>query len=445
MRERRKRLAQAGGDRTISRRRFIGVTAGATAALSFGTFIRSGLGAAKINVLTWSNTLNAMDDTLREQAKQYTKEKGVEVTFEFINQTDLPTKTAAAVESGAGPDIITTWSDGAHLHDKALIDVGDIAEKLGKELKGWTNIGKDIGFVGKTWKAVPWGIIPIAVVYRTDWCKEVGYEKFPDTYDDLLVMCKKLKDKGHPAGFALGRAIGDGNQSHYPMLWAFGGTEVKKDGKTVAINSPETAKAVDWRRRLFKEAETDDILSWDDSSNNRAFLSGAITATNNAPSIYLTASNQVVLDDKGEPLVNDIAHVSNPAGPAGVFHYHYTQQLAIPKYSKNTDAARDFTRWLMEKDQLSKYLRRAQAYQAAALKMYMKDPMWDMFPALKPYRDHLMEMKHIGWKGEADAKSARVIQNYVLIDMLANVAIGKMSPEESMKWGEGQLKAIYGG
>jgi hypothetical protein len=54
-------------------------------------------------------------------------------------------------------------------------------------------------------------------------------------------------------------------------------------------------------------------------------------------------------------------------------------------------------------------------------------------------------MKHMGWKGEADAKAARVVQNYVLIDMLANVAIGKMSPEDSMKWAEGQLNAIYGG
>jgi len=183
-----KQPAQQKGNRAISRRKFLGVTAGATAALSFGTFIRSGLGAAKLNILTWSNTLNAMDDTLREQAKQYTKEKGVEVIFEFVNQSDLPSKTAAAVESGAGPDIITTWSDGAHLFDKALIDVGDIAEPLGKQLKGWTNIGKDIGIVGKTWKAVPWGIIPIAIVYRTDWAKEAGYDKFPDTYDEMLVL-----------------------------------------------------------------------------------------------------------------------------------------------------------------------------------------------------------------------------------------------------------------
>ena len=147
-------------EKAISRRRFLGVTAGATAALSFGTFLRSGLGAAKVSLLTWPNTLSAMDDVLREQAKQYTKDKGVEVSIEFISYNDLPTKTAAAVESGAGPDIVALVADGAHLHDKALVDIGDIAEPLGKELKGWTNIAKDIGIVGKTWKAVPWGIVP---------------------------------------------------------------------------------------------------------------------------------------------------------------------------------------------------------------------------------------------------------------------------------------------
>ncbi|NIN01043.1 twin-arginine translocation signal domain-containing protein, partial [Candidatus Saccharibacteria bacterium] len=42
--EKRKKQKRSGG-RTISRRKFLGVAAGATAALSLGTYIRSGLGA----------------------------------------------------------------------------------------------------------------------------------------------------------------------------------------------------------------------------------------------------------------------------------------------------------------------------------------------------------------------------------------------------------------
>jgi hypothetical protein len=49
----------------------------------------------------------------------------------------------------------------------------------------------------------------------------------------------------------------------------------------------------------------------------------------------------------------------------------------------------------------------------------------------------------VGGKGPADAGAARVVLNYTLVDMLANVATGKMSPEDSLKWGECQLKAVY--
>ncbi len=435
--EYKRRLKQPKASRGVSRRRFLGVTAGATAALSFGTFIRSGLGAAKINILTWSNTLNAMDDTLREQAKQYTKEKGVEVSFEFINQTDLPTKTAAAVESGAGPDIITTWSDGAHLHDKALIDVSDIAESLGKQLKGWTNIGRDIAYVGNTWKAVPWGIIPIAIVYRTDWCKEVGYEKFPDTYDELLVLCKKLKDKGHPVGFALGRAIGDGNQSHYPMLWAFGGMEVKKDGKTVAINSPETAKVVDWRRRLFKEAETEDVLSWDDSSNNRAFLAEAVSVTGNAASIYWA-------ETKNAPHLRAVTnHALWPKGMAGRFGYSTAMGLGIFKFSKSQKEAKEFIVWLLQPKQYSAWIGVGEGQIAGLANYYEDDPVWKKDPKLEVIREIPKYVRMPGYPSPPSRPAAEAMVKFVIVNMFARAAKGT-STAETIKIAEAELKEIYG-
>jgi multiple sugar transport system substrate-binding protein len=76
--------------------------------------------------------------------------------------------------------------------------------------------------------------------------------------------------------------------------------------------------------------------------------------------------------------------------------------------------------------------------------MYLNDPMWEMFPMFKTYRDALLKGRHPGWKGPADAKAARVVLDYVLVDMLAHVASARMSPESSLKWAEGQLKGIYG-
>ncbi|HTU01762.1 MAG TPA: extracellular solute-binding protein [Candidatus Sulfotelmatobacter sp.] len=420
----------------LSRRRFLGVTAGATAALSFGTFIRSGLGATRLNVLTWSNTLNAMDDTLREQAKQYTKEKGVEVAFEFVNQTDLPTKTAAAVESGAG-DIITTWSDGAHLHDKALINVSDIAEPLGKQLKGWTNIAKDIGIVNKVWKSVPWGIIPIAIVYRTDWAKEAGYDKFPDTYDGMLDLAKKMKQKGHASGFALGRAIGDANQSHYPMLWAHGGHECKADGKTVDINSAGTAKAVDYVRQLFKEGESEDVLSWDDSSNNRAFLAGELALTGNAASIYWA-------EQKNAPQLRAVTdHALWPKGPAGRFGYSTAMGLGIFKFCKAQKEAKEFITWLMQPKQYSAWIGVGEGQIAGLANYYEDDPVWKKDPKLTVIREIPKYVRMPGFPGPPNRAAAESMVKYVVVNMFARGVKG-MSTPDTIKQAEAELKDVYG-
>jgi multiple sugar transport system substrate-binding protein len=387
-------------------------------------------------MLTWSNTLSAMDDVLREQAKQYTKDKGVEVRIEFINQTDVPTKTAAAVETGAGPDIILLQSDSAHLHAKALIDVGDVATSLGQELKGWTNIAKDIGLVGGTWKAVPWGITPIAITYRTDWCKEVGYTKFPDTYDEMLVLCRKMKEKGHTSGFALGRSIGDANQSHYPMLWAHGGAECKPDGKTVAINSPGTALAVDYVRRLFKEAETEDVLSWDDSSNNRAFLAGELAVTGNAASIYWAEKTNA-------PQLRDVTdHALWPKGPAGRFGYSNPLSLGIFNFSKSQKESKAFIRWLMEPKQYSAWIGVGEGMMAGLLNYYEDDPVWKKDPKLEVVREIPKYVRMPGYPGPPTRAAAEAYVKFVIVNMFARAAKG-MSTPETIAICEGELKQIY--
>jgi multiple sugar transport system substrate-binding protein len=270
-----------------------------------------------------------------------------------------------------------------------------------------------------------------------------GTTQWPKTWDELRREGKKWKAAGHPIGQTLGHTFGDAPQFVYGYLWSFGAAERDERGRVI-IGGKQTLEALKFFKALWADAMDPAGVTWVDSSNNAAFLSGAVAATRNPASIYLAALNQVILDAKGEPLINDIDHLPDPAGPAGAIAYNAVQSLAIPKYSKNVDAAKDFVRWLMEAEQLSRYLRRGQAYQSSALKMYLNDAMWDMFPMFKAYRDSLSSSHHPGWRGPADAKAARVVLNYVLVDMLAHVASGRMSADSSLKWAEGQLKGIYG-
>ncbi len=432
----------------ITRRTFLETAAGLAAA---GLGIEGILAARQapayapgttIHFLLWKNFSPPADVEILRQGAEWGKQNNVEVKIEQINANDLPARIATAIESKQGPDILQFFHNWQNQYAEALVDVTDICTALEPKYGGYIDYAKADATLEGRFTAVPHTVVPNIYVARKSYMKAAGTREWPKTWDELRREGAKWKAAGHPIGQTVGHTFGDAVDFTYPYLWSYGVAERDEKGRVV-IASKQTLEALKAFKALWDDAMDPAGAGWDDSSNNRAFLSGAIAATNNAPSIYLTASNQVILDEKGEPLINDILHVPNPAGPVGVFHYHYSQQLGIPKYSKNIEAAKDFIRWLMDKDQYSKYLRRGQAYQAAPLKAYLKDPMWEMFPALKPFRDHLLEGRHVGWKGSADAQAARVVQNYVLIDMLANVATGKMTPEESMKWCDGQLRAIY--
>lgn len=401
------------------------------------------LPGTSITFLLWKNFSPPADVEIVRQATEWGKQNRVSVKIEQINGNDIPARAAAAIQSKQGPDIIQFFHNWQNQYADELVDVTDICTELGAKNGGFVEYARDNATLDGRFTAIPHTIVPNIFVGRKSYLKSAGTEQWPKTWEDLRREGKKWKAAGHPIGQTVGHTFGDAVVFAYPYLWSYGVAE-RDENNRIVVNSKQTVEALKFFKALWDDAMDPGGLSWDDSSNNRSFLSGAIAATNNAPSIYLTASNQVILDERGDPLVDDIFHVPNPAGPAGVFHYHYSQQLAIPTYSGNVAAAKDFIRWLMDKQQFSKYLRRGQAYQSAPLKDYMTDAMWQMFPALTPYRDTLLQGRAVGWKGPADGRAANVVLGYALIDMLANVATGKMSAEDSAKWAEDRLKKIYG-
>ncbi|RMF89953.1 MAG: extracellular solute-binding protein [Nitrospinota bacterium] len=438
-------------EQAITRRQFLKTT-GFTTGLVVSGLGLEGIIASKqapvyaqeraIHFLLWKNFSPPADREIIRQGEEWGKANRVKVRIEQINANDIPGRASAAVESQTGPDIIQFFHNWQVQYADSLVDVTDICVDLESKYGGYLDYAKEHAMYKGRFTAVPHTIVPNIYVARKSYLKEAGTEAWPATWDDLRREGRKWKERGHPIGQTVGHTFGDAVNFTYSYFASYGSKERHPDGR-VAFNSKETLEALKAFKPMWDDAFDPAGPGWDDSNNNRAFLSGAIAATQNAPSIYLKASNELLLDTKGEPLVLDIAHYPDPAGPAGVFHYHYTQQLGIMKYSKNIDICREFLIWLLDKEQYARYLRRGQAYQSSPLRAYLEDPMWEMFPALKPYRDWLPKGLRVGLDGPADEKAARVVQNYVLIDVLANVATGKMSPEEAMLWGEKRLKEFY--
>jgi multiple sugar transport system substrate-binding protein len=402
----------------------------------------------KLHIVRWVDFIPEADVELKRQAPEASKALGAEVTLEFINANDLQPRITAAIQSGSGADIIQMLWNWPQLYANALLDVSDIADPIGKAQGGFYEVFDAAAKVNGRWLAVPHAVIGNAVAYRRSWFNEVGAREFPKTWDEYREVGKKLKAKGKPIGQTLGHTFGDAPTFAYPVLWDFGGAEVDKSGKKVAINSKGAVESVKFIQAFWKDACDEGGLAWDDTNNNRAFHAGDISATLNGASIYIVAKRQKdkIKDDKGEPLVQDIEHAAlMPAGPAGQFALYGGQQHSIMKYSKNVKLAKDFLKWLHQKENYEKWFVVNEGYSVGSTKVWEEHPMWGKIDKqLQVFRQAARKTFAFGHPGPATAKATEAYTKYIIVDMYAKAVQG-MKAEDAVKWAEGELKKIYEG
>jgi len=407
-----------------TRREFLNLSLVATGAALAPSLAAAG-GKATTKSLTTvreSSFIKAFDDFfVKTLAPEYEKLTGIKVGYEAVSVGGMLTRLTTMAETKSGPEITGTGLNWPFLFDNALVDVSDVAGEVGKKLGGWHEIVQDVVVVNKKWKAVPWGNIGQLEVYRTDWFKEVGVTKFPDTWEDLLAAGRLLKKKGHPFGFEIGHGFGDNHGWMYPLLWSYGGREVDRDGKTVLIDSSETAKAVDFCRKFYQETMFEDVLGWTDVNNNKAFLGEQISCTNNASSILVVAKRDFPEIAK----VTD--HALNPQGPKGRYHLLNAQSLALLSYAPDQAAAKAFLRWL---------------YYAPFLHSYDNHPMWQPEPRYMPFKESLKTSRPHTWPGPQGTAASESVAKYVLVDMFAKACRGD-STKDVIATAASQLKQIY--
>ena len=441
------------GSSGMNRRYFLKVT-GATAAVAgtgIGGILAAGRAPAyaqgtKLHIVRWNDFIAEADVVLKGQAVEASKALGAEIVFEFINANDLQPRITAAIQSGSGADITMMLWAWPHLYANALVDVSDVAEAIAKVQGGYYDVFSATAKVGGKWLAVPHSVGGFFPNYRRSWHAEIGVNEFPKTWDEWREVGKKLKAKGRPVGQSLGHGL-DSSTFSYPLLWDFGGAEVDEGGKKVVINSKGTIESVKFMQAFWKDACDESGLAWDDTSNNRAFLAGELSATCNGMSIYIVAKRQKdkLKDEKGAALFEDIEHAFMPKGPAGQYHLNTPFQHAIMKYSKNQKLAKDFLAWLHQKERYESWFVANQGYSMGPTKTWEEHPMWSRIDKpLQVMRQATRLSLMIGYPGPASAKATEAYAKYIIVDMYAKAVQG-MKAEDAVRWAEGELKKIYEG
>jgi multiple sugar transport system substrate-binding protein len=421
---------------TTSRRGFLELAALGAVGAALGPR-RASAQPKSLTFLHESSFIKTYDEYFQKiLAPAYEKETGVKVAYELTSVGSLQTRVTTVAETGSGADITANAFSWPFLFDDKYLDVSDIAEEAGKKQGGWYEAAKEAVFVNGKWKAIPFGNIGQLMNWRTDWFAEVGVKKFPDTWEELYDVGKKLKAKDHPFGFELGHGFGDNHGWLYPLLWSYGGAEVASDGKTVVIDSDETARAIDFCCKFFIDTMLDDVLGWTDVSNNKAWMAEQISCTNNAESILWFAKREFPEIGK----VTDQA--MNPAGPKGRFHLLNSISHSIFSFSPVREEARAFMRWLMDPKQLSGWYAIADSYYQPLLHGYDNAPMWNVEPRNLPYRDALANAHLPGWPAPASRQLAESMAKYVVIDMFAKACAGTAT-KDVIKDATAQLRDIY--
>jgi multiple sugar transport system substrate-binding protein len=369
----------------------------------------------------------------------FTKATGVKITISRESGDDIQPKASVAANTGAGPDLFVGFYSLPHLFPDKCLDVSDVAEYLGRKYGGWapsaTAYGKG---AGSKWINILLCFAGSLMNYRISSLRKAGFSKFPTTTAEFLDYARAMKSNNTPGGFALGHATNDASLWVYWCLWTHGGNLVDKNDKVI-INSPETEKALIFAKQLY-ETMVPGVLSWNDASNNKAFLAGEIHWTDNTDSIYLAAK----VDPSKKEIAADMDHAYMPIGPIGMqTELHIADVFFTMAYTKYPQASKALMAFMMEADQYNRWLQTAQGNVSHTLNFYDSNPVWTEDPKWTVFRDAAKRTRTIGGLGSPGEKASRAFFDFILVDMFASFCIGREDTKGAMRTAERRLQRIY--
>ena len=435
--------------RKISRRKFVKLTGGAAAAAGFTSaflFPQRALAQQKtLKILQWSHFVPGYDKWFDNTfTKEWGAKHNTNVIVDHIAIAEINARAAAEVSAKRGHDLVMFLSPPA-AYEKQVLDHRDVYAEVEKKH------GKKIGLAEKStlnpktkkYFAFSDSFVPDPGNYRVDLWSKVGFPHGPDTWHDLLVGAKKIKNSaGNPCGLGLSQEL-DTNMAVRALLWSFGGAEQDEAGHVV-LNSKNTIDAVKFMRDLYKQTETAEVFSWDPSSNNRGILSGKLSYVQNAISVTRSA-------EKDNPeMSRQIQLVPALKGPVRrIAAEHVMSCYAVWEFAENKEGAKQFLVDLV--DNFSNAFNASEFYNFPCFpttvpdirKRLANDPKAVPNNKYTVLGDVLTWATNVGYPGYATASIDEAFNTFVLPTMFAKAARDEMTPEAAVKAADTELRRIF--
>ena len=413
-----------------------GLAAGTAAAAVPTILLRKASAQEKtLRIVQWKHFVPDYDRWFTQFAQQFGEKNKCTVQVDYVATPDLPTAIAADISRGGGHDVFHLNGTGAWLYEQVLVDVSDVAKRLEKEHGPWIKESQSIGQVKGKWLAIPSWYISYPLIINTGYFKEVGAEySEKTTWQDLTKIGAKLKKAGHPFGIPVSNTP-DANDDLLPWMWSFDALTFDKDGK-VSFKRKEIVEWLRHAKEFYEQTMTEEVLGWDDSSNNRFIASGKGSMVDNPISAYRTAA-------KDNPDVfKNLAVVKTPLGPKGRFNGARTMSYGIYSFSKVQDLAKEFL-YAMDGPEFLKGFEASTGYNHPFLRAFLKKPMPVIGnePKLQLLQDFQEDVHFIGYPGPMTKTATSMYAKFIMPTMLAEVCKGK-KPRQAMEEAEQKLRGV---
>jgi multiple sugar transport system substrate-binding protein len=396
-----------------------------------------------LKILQWNHFVPGYDKWFNnEYVKEWGEKNNTNVMVDNIGLAGLNSRAAAEVSAQKGHDLFMfLWPP--PVHEDQVIDHREIYEECERKYGKPVDLAIKSTYNPKTQKFYGFSdsYVPDPINYRKDLWDDVGVA--PDSWENIRLGGRKIKQKHNiPVGIGLASEI-DTNMAMRTIMYAFGASEQDAEG-TPALKSKETLEAIKFVKALYEETMTDEVFTWDASSNNRMMLAGQGSLALNAISVTRTGENEKL------PVADNIWLAKAAQGPVRrIGLEHVMDVYVIWKFAENIEGAKQFL-----VDYIGNFRRgflASEFYNFPCFPQTVSDlkTLIANDPKAKPpdkyqvLEDVLDWATNVGYPGYANAAIDEIFSTWVISTMFAQAAARRLTPEEALNQADHEVRRIF--
>ncbi|MCI8416263.1 MAG: sugar ABC transporter substrate-binding protein [Lachnospiraceae bacterium] len=279
-------------------------------------------------------------EVLYQCIEGFTAETGIEVEIQYVPLSDSKKQISIMIVSENLPDVLDV--DNPETATYAQIGIlADVTDRVEREIAVEEYYQRSLeqnAYEGKYY-GLPFTTNTLGMYYNKELLAQAGVEKVPQTWEEVLEACEKLKEIGVYGFGVAGNKSADTSFQMWPMIWSSGSNWDRLD-------SPETVEALEFYKTLVDQGYmSTEVINYNASDNTNQFIAGKTA-------MVIDGSWRLQVIQQGVNFDFGVARI--PEGPEGFCNVLGGHNFAIVN-NEHVDASWEFIKYMNRPDIMQKF------------------------------------------------------------------------------------------